>query len=533
MSTNLSKIIDLINTGSYQKAELILRPLISKDPESFALNKALGVCLMSQYKYIDAINAFKICAANSKNDYDVLVNLSFLYVKIQDYKNSLQLSSDALTLNDQRPEAYNNIAECYFYLNEFTKAEQNILISIEKRGGLNSIKILSFIDTLVLYADILLALNKKDQFLEFCYGILDEGNHIDELLIRILRLDINYIKDKHIENLKKILSNINKIRPLVQKNIAEANAYFFLGEYLEKKDKTKSEDYIIKANKIIASMQRDSLFKRQNKIKSIIDAFNKFNINEVKEKINPKKGEGLIFIIGMPRSGTTLLESIVSTANDCQAGGERLFFTLECNAIIDGPIEKSLDQKFFNSLGDRYLEIIDIQKNGKKFYIDKLPGNYEFYKFINLSLPAAKFIHIYRDPWDNAISLFKQNYITNLFYASSFFGIAMEYANYERLMNFWKKIENNKNIFFDVNYEDLVNQTENVVTKIWEFCGLNGNYDNDKRKEHFSITASKNQIKRDIYKSSVKKSDFLSYKEQFHIDLDNQRHYWENINKIN
>lgn len=531
MSARLSKIIDLINNGGYQKAELILQPLIEKDPNNFALNKALGICLMSQYKYIRAIEAFKKCATTSNNDYDVLVNLSFLYAKIQDYKNSLKLSNDAISVNDQRPEAYNNIAECYFYLNKFSKAEENILIAIEKRGGLSSIQILSFIDTLVLYADILLALNKQEKFLEFAYGILDEGNHIDELIIRILRLDIKYIKDKHIDNLQKILSNINKIKPLVQKNIAEANAYFFLSEFLEKTNKNKSEEYIIKANEIISSMQRESLFKRQNKIKSIINAFKKVNIDEIKKKIDPKKGEGLIFIIGMPRSGTTLLESIISTADNCQAGGEKLFFTLECNSVLNKDI--NLDYEYFNDLGNRYLEIIDIQRNGKLFYIDKMPENYSFYKFINLSLPAAKFIHISRDPWDNAISLFKQNYVVNLFYSSSFFGIAMEYANYEYLINFWKKNENNKNIFFDIVYEDLVSHTEELAIKIWEFCGLSGKYDSSKRKRHFTVTASKNQVKADIYKSSLKKDNFIDFKEQFHIDLENQRDYWKNTDKSN
>ena len=533
MNINLSKIIDLINTGSYKKAELDLQPLIAEDPDNFILNKAMGICLMSQYKYLAGIKAFETCASQNKKDYDVLVNLSFLYVKIQDYKNSLRLAHDALSLNNSRPEAYNNIAECYFYLNDFQKAEENILIAIEKRGGLGSKNLLSFVDSILLYADVLLALKKKDEFLRFAYDILDKGNHIDELMIRILRLNANLIKPAHIQNVKKVLNNLKNIKPLVQKKITESNAYFFLAEYLEKQDKNKSEAYIIKANQIIADMQRDSLFKRQSKIKSIINTYNLIDQDHIKKQIDKKKGEGLIFIIGMPRSGTTLLESIVATSNDCQAGGEKLYFTLECNEALSSSKHMNLDYQFFEKLGDKYLEIIDIQRKDKKFYIDKMPENYAYYNFINLSLPAAKFIHIYRDPWDNAVSLFKQNYVVNLFYASSFFGIAMEYANYEHLVQFWKTSDKNDNKFLNIEYADLVNHTEKVAEQIWSYCGLPGKYDGSKRTEHFSVTASKNQVTKEIYASSLKKSDFQAFKDQFYFDLENQRNYWNTLKNNN
>ena len=123
----------------------------------------------------------------------------------------------------------------------------------------------------------------------------------------------------------------------------------------------------------------------------------------------------------MPRSGTTLTESILSTASDIQPGGEKVFFSLQLNQIIrDLPKSaERLDAEFFVSLGDRYLESIKQHRKDKKFFIDKLPENYLFYKFIKLALPGSKFIHCHRDPWDNAISLFKQKLLINL-YASSF-----------------------------------------------------------------------------------------------------------------
>ena len=533
MSASLSKIIDLINSKSYLKAELEIDRLIAQSPNDFNLNKMLGVCLMSRLKFYKAIDAFQKCISVNKNDYDVLVNLSFSYLKTQDYKNSLYFSNQAILVNESRPESYNNLAENYFFLNDLDKAEENILLSSERRGGFQSKEILFFIDTIVLYADILLAKKKHTKFLEFANTFLDKGYHIDELLIRVFRLDPSFIKQTHLDNLKKILKNLNKIKNLVQKNISEANIFFFLAEYLEKENKSQSEKYYIKANQIIASVQRESIYKRQNKFKSIIKIFSSIDANSISEKIDPRKGDGLIFIIGMPRSGTTLMESIIATADNCQAGGEKLFFNLKCNSILSQFPDFDFDFDFFEKLGNDYLEIIEIQRAKKKFFIDKLPENYAYFKFIQLSLPGAKFVHVFRNPWDNAISLFKQNYAINLFYASSFFGIATEYANYENLISFWKENDKNKNIFLDIDYKDLVNNTEQIANKIWEYCGLTGKYNENDRKNHISVTASQQQVTKNIYKSSLEKPDFIDFKEQFYVDLESQRAYWKNLKKLN
>ena len=84
-----------------------------------------------------------------------------------------------------------------------------------------------------------------------------------------------------------------------------------------------------------------------------------------------------------------------------------------------------------------------------------MPANFLYYKFIQLALPKAKFVHTFRNSWDNAISLFKANFQDTIIYASSFFGIANEYSNYSALMRFWKRNSTNPP-FLDVDYEKMV-----------------------------------------------------------------------------
>ncbi len=525
-TVNLSKIIQLVNSGNYSKAEFELKNLIKSQPKNFILNKIYGVSLMAQQKYLLAIRAFEICQNLNGDDYDVNVNLSYLFSKTQDYKMSLLYSKNSINIDANRPEAYQNMAECYLNLKRFDEAEKYILSAINKRGGLESKEIVKFQDTLNLYGDILLAKKEKKRFCDYVFEILDRGNHLDQLLISLIRINKHNMKKIYLDKMDYILKNINSIKSLKSRSLTESNIYFILAEYFQKVDNHKSEKYYLKANGIIASLQRGSLYNRQKRISNIINSLKNYKIQDTDFEKLSKKGDGLIFVIGMPRSGTTLLESIISTADDCVAGGEKLFFSLEIDQQLREEKKLNLDNVFLSSLGDRYLETIAIQRNGKKFFIDKLPENFMYVGYIKKIFPKAKFIHIYRDPWDNAISLFKQNYAFNLSYSSSFFGIALEYANYEYIMSYWRKSSEQVS-FVDVDYKELVSKTKLITKKIWDYCGLDGEYNEERRLDFFSPTASKQQVTKDIFQTSLEKGDFSEFKSQFLEDLNQQRKYWE------
>jgi tetratricopeptide (TPR) repeat protein len=536
MNYDLSKIIDQLKEKNFAKAELELNDLKQKFPEDFNINKVLGICLLSQKKYNQALTTFNYCYELKDDDYDVNVNLAFLFLKVQDYKMTIKFSKQAINVNPSLPSPYHNLAECYLYLHNFEEAESNVLLSIKYRGGHLSQEALGYPDLLNLYADILMAQNKISEFKDFAIEVLDTGVYHSELFMKLLKNNRSDIKDKYLDVLFKITNEKTSFETLIMNNTYKSAANFCLAAYFSKIDQKKSEEIYIIANKYISEMQRQSLFQRQKKYSKLIKIFQDYNSESTLSKIDPNKGKGLIFIIGMPRSGTTLTESIIATSPDAIAGGERVYFNIQLNPLIkeieNG--EKILDFDFFNDLGDRYLEIISIHRKEKKFFIDKLPENFLFYKFIKLALPASKFIHVHRDPWDNAISLFKENYAENVYFASSFFGIALEYANYENIISFWKGIDG-QNCFLDIRYERLVSETEDVVQEIWDYIGLTGKYSSSKRKEHFANTASRQQVTQGIFKSSLKKTDFIKFKDTFVSDLENQRLFWKKklISKLN
>jgi len=528
MVGNLSKINELINTANYAKAELYLYDLLKETPSDYNLNKNLGMVLLAQKKYQGALKSFEKCYFDNSQDTDVLLNLSFLFLKVQDHAQCIKFSEEALSIDKNSSGVYQNLANCYLEMLQFTKALDFAEKTIEMRGGINSKEMLKYDEFLCLYADILLAIKDISKFFIFCEGVLN-NKFVPDIFLRLLKQDSSKIKAEHINLIKNSIGDYDDIKNNVEKNAKLASASICLAEYY-KKDKHQSEQYFIKANDHIATMQRAPIYVRQKMYLNLVNYFKDFNEDQIKKKINPNKGQGLIFIIGMPRSGTTLTESILSIADDTVAGGEKVFFTNNLWSIFsDLAPEQILNADFIEELGDRYLSVIDLHRNGKKNFIDKMPSNYLCYKFIKLSLPASKFIHVYRDPWDNAISLFKANYQDTIAYSSSFFGIATEYSNYSHLMKFWENTSS-PDPFLNVSYESLVSNTDEMIKHLWDYCELSGNYSSEKRKFHYANTASQQQVSQDIYRTSLKKEEFLEFKEKFYSDMAQQDNFWQKLN---
>ena len=526
MSDNLSKLNELINSANYAKAEFFLYDLIKTAPNDYNLNKNLGMVLLAQKKYQGALQSFEKCYFSKKNDVDVILNLSFLFLKVQDHAQCIRFSKEVININPNIAGSYQNLATCYIEMLNFTKALEYAEKVINIRGGTESEEFLQYKDFINLYADILLAKKDISSFINFSQNILDTNLFFPEIFIKLLKQEPSKIKVTYVDAIEKLIKNSNQFESFVEKNAKLASANICLAEF-HKTKKSISEEYFITANKYIASMQRTPIYARQQVYMKLVDYFSNFKENLITDKIDPNKGKGLIFIIGMPRSGTTLTESILSTANDTIAGGEKVFFTNNMWTILsDLKTDQPLNPQFIEELGDRYLATIELHRDGALNFIDKMPANFLFYKFIKLALPGSKFIHTFRNPWDNAISLFKANYQDTIIYASSFFAIATEYSNYSHLMRFWRKISKD-DAFLDMSYEKLVSNTDVAIKELWDYCGLEGEFSSQKRKSHYANTASQQQVSQDIYQSSLKKEEFLGFKDQFTDDMAQQDVFWE------
>jgi tetratricopeptide (TPR) repeat protein len=219
-----------------------------------------------------------------------------------------------------------------------------------------------------------------------------------------------------------------------------------------------------------------------------------------------------IFIIGMPRSGTTLIEQILASHPQVFGGGELTLFERAMGDTRSAMGEASrypeialqMSDEHFQKLGGRYLAEIQQLAPTASRITDKMPTNFVFAGLIHLALPNATIIHAVRDPVDTCISCFSKLFAEGNFQTYDLAEIGRYYRHYQALMAHWHKVLPAGRIL-DVVYEDMVADLEAVARRLLLHCGLPW----DKRcldfhnTERVVRTSSATQVRRPIYASSV------------------------------
>lgn len=186
-----------------------------------------------------------------------------------------------------------------------------------------------------------------------------------------------------------------------------------------------------------------------------------------------------IFIVGMPRSGTTLLDRMLSNHSQVTSAGEINDALRQLHWVTDvvpagvrGMLEairrsRKID---FAELGARYLEQTQWRAHGRPYYIDKLPGNIQIVPFIRRALPHARILHMVRDPMDVCFSNFKAMFGNVSAYSYDLRSLAHYYGLYIRLVNHWH--DTMPGAMLDVPYAELVTDPEANLRRVLDHCGL-------------------------------------------------------------
>lgn len=217
-----------------------------------------------------------------------------------------------------------------------------------------------------------------------------------------------------------------------------------------------------------------------------------------------------IFILGMPRSGTSLVEQILSSHHQVAGAGEISDLSDTCLAggksITEGFLERvsALKPSAFHNLGAAYIEKLRKRFSEEKHVTDKMPDNFFYIGMIRLMLPNARVIHCRRDPVDTCFSIFKNNFAEGMFYAYDLTELGRYYRLYSKLMDHWRAVL--PGFVHDVQYEDLVSDPEIQIRRLLDLCGLP--FDPACLSFHESkrvvLTASDRQVRRPIYRDSVR-----------------------------
>ena len=212
-----------------------------------------------------------------------------------------------------------------------------------------------------------------------------------------------------------------------------------------------------------------------------------------------------VLIVGLPRSGTTLTEQIISRHQDVAAGGELLFWREQAGAW-EATRATGIGLTFARRVTARYREILRNISPDARRVTDKAPGNFLWLGLVHVMFPNARIIHCRRNPIDTCLSLYSTFFTAHMDFVADRGDLVFSYAQYQRLMDHWKAVLPGDR-FFESQYEDLVAAPEPHSRALLEFCGLDWDAAclTPERNQRIVRTASVWQARQKVYRTSVER----------------------------
>jgi len=270
-----------------------------------------------------------------------------------------------------------------------------------------------------------------------------------------------------------------------------------VGEYREAFDNYRRANELAKVGRPLHDRGRIS-----TEIAQLMDAHDNDWVRRM--QLDANQSDLPVFIVGMPRSGTTLAEQILASQGGVCGAGELPFWNAAASRYVDARARGESERDLLSSMAGEYLRQLGSLSAGARRVIDKMPGNFLFLGLIHAALPKARFIHLRRHPIDTCLSIYFQNFGAAHYYSNDLEDLAHYYSEYLRIMDHWRQILTPSSLL-EVTYEDLVNDPKTSSRRMVEFIGLP--WDPGCLEFHRSIrpvhTFSRWQARQNITKGSV------------------------------
>lgn len=307
----------------------------------------------------------------------------------------------------------------------------------------------------------------------------------------------------HVTIIKELLTN-NGLPPA--KNIY---LYYALAKQLEDlEDWDEAFHYYEKAGAEILNSSNYSVTSDIEVMENVVALFD--NASEFEHIIDHDTSFGPtpIFVVGLPRTGSTLIERVLSSHPNVESADETFFFPMALNKEVLGKYfaqitidtVSSNTNKDLDALAKGYLDLIDYKLSGKPYFIDKYPFNFILLGFIAKAFPNAKFIYLDRHPLDACFAMFKQSYFK---FAYCLEDVGRYYIAHRKLKNHWFDLLGERII--NVSYESFVSCQRDETAKLLSSLGLN--FDEKCINYHLnpkaSGTASTLQVREQVHNRSV------------------------------
>ena len=491
IEAEIKKILNYFSTANYKRVINETIKLSIKNPHNSYLKNLLGFAYLENKDLNNAEKNFLISIQLNKNNIAAINNLGNTYKYLHRYDDAETLYKRALTLNPNYINALNNYGNLKFNSNLPDEA-----ITLYKKSlSAEPNNFIALYNLALIYQSI----GKFNETKKYAHKVLE----IEPNFTRADKILSTYIKytggNEHLLKMQKQISNNNISKDqLIYLHFALAKALDDAGNFNESISHLKNGNYL-KANLLNYNINQDI-----NLFDYIKSAFKNLDFDSIELKNNFSK---LIFVVGMPRSGTSLVEQILSSHEKVHGAGELSFLGSDIESHLkdaSNNLEPLLkNSSTLSSIAESYLKKIS-SINNNKILLDKSLLNFLWIGFIRIMFPLAKIIHVKRSAKDTCLSCYKTLFDSGLYFTYNELHLSNYYNHYSSLMDFWEQLLGKH--FYTVNYEALIKDPNINISNMLDFLEL----DFDEKCLNFHEnkspvkTMSASQVRQKIYSSSIK-----------------------------
>ena len=507
--------------GKLEDALAAYNKAITINPNYAEAYNSIGVALQYQAHLAAAIKTY-VTACTLKPDYaEAYYNMGHAYHQLGKLEDALAAYNKAITINPNYAQAYNNMgvtlheqgqvakaidvfknalsirpdyAEAYFNLGNALKQQSKLKGAIQAYTTA-----LTFNPGHVKACNNMGVTYKEQGNLEgarqaFIKALAIEPTHAEAH--RSLSGMLKYKPDD--DQIKTVSSLLESSQLNDPDRCALSYAYAKMNEDIG--ELSKAFDHYVIGGKLKKKLlaydfsQDEDLFER---LKLTSPTIKKFALDNIEDKTSHTP----IFILGMPRSGTTLVEQIISSHSNVTGAGELAYASNFGSGLIQGLV--SANAETVKDFRHKYLTELKTKANGRRFVTDKMPQNFKLIALICASFPEAKIIHVQRNAAATCWSNFKHFFSSNgLGYSYTLRDTIKYYKLYLDLMDYWNL--NFPGRIYSLNYDKLTENQEVETRQLIQHIGLNWedaclSPEDNKRSVR---TASNQQIRKKVYKGS-------------------------------
>ena len=484
--------------GDFRSADDLMSRSLQINPSCANTLSDLGMVKVEREQYRDALPLFNRALQLNGRHTDALNNMATALTKLGHFEQAIPVYKRLSILRPRSARVFCNLADAQSRANLVTASIKNYQRAIKLQPDDKAAR--------VGLGEAFESAGKFKQAKLQYLAVLRRDANSPLPLSKLLQLRDGDVDSKWIEKAHEIVSSEES------KSDGKIRLHVALGYYY---DRVKSYDEAFRHLKLGYDAQSQKEPYDSQRFSTAIDRLFEVLTTEFFQSAasSQNKSGRPIFIVGMPRSGTTLTEQILASHSQVAAGGE-----LSTLLQVSFQAQKlSYNQKAYpycltdigriglSKLARKYLDRLDKVSTAARMVTDKFPFNFIHLGVIAMLFPNAKIIHCRRHPLDNCLSCYFTSFADQIKFANNLDTLGRYYMDYRRLMTHWRQVLPIK--IFDLQYEELVSNTEEKTRELLTYCQLDWEksclsfYENKRRVR----TPSRWQVRQPIYSSSVQR----------------------------